>query len=122
MLMGVRQSFEYLPLLSLGIDRSLFHLIISLFSAATTLAIRLAAPVLVTMLVVDLVLGLIGKTMPQMNVMAAALNLRSAVGIIVVVLGLTLTVNVMERSVRQSMKDIFAGWTAPRASVVVPAG
>jgi flagellar biosynthetic protein FliR len=122
MLMGVYQSFQYLPLLSLGIDHSLFHLLISLFSAATILAVRLAAPVLVTMLVVDLVLGLIGKTMPQMNVMAAALNVRSAIGIIVVVFGLTLTVDVMHKAVLESMRDIWAGWTTPHVSAVVPPG
>jgi flagellar biosynthesis protein FliR len=119
MLMGVHRSFQVLPLLSLSVDRSLFHLIINLFSAATVLAIRLAAPVLVTMLVVDLVLGLIGKTMPQMNIMATALNLRSAIGIIVVVFGLTLSVNVMSKAVAESMVQIWAGWTTPHASAAM---
>jgi flagellar biosynthetic protein FliR len=111
MLQGVRASFDMLPLLSLGIDHSLFDWIVRLFSAATILAIRLAAPMLVTMLLVDLSLGLIGKTMPQMNVMAAGLNLRSAIGIAVVVFGLTLTVRVMRESVLDSMLNMWKGWT-----------
>ena len=114
MLQGVHDSFKVLPLLSLGIDRSLFDWIVKLFSASTILAFRLAGPMLVTMLVVDLSLGLIGKTMPQMNVMAAGLNLRSAIGILVVVIGLTLTVRVMRESVLESMQNMWKGWTTPQ--------
>ena len=57
MLQGVHASFDVLPLLSLGIDQSLLDLMLQLFQAATMLAFRLAAPMLVTMLVVDLTLG-----------------------------------------------------------------
>jgi len=114
MLIGVQESFRALPLLSLGMDKPLFNLLIQLFSASTILAMRLAAPMLVTMLVVDLTLGLIGKTMPQMNVMTIGLNLRSAIGIIVVIAGLTLTVKVMRDSVIQSINDVRAGWTTVR--------
>lgn len=117
MLQGVNASFHALPLLTLGVDHSLFRVIIGLFSGATVLAIRLAAPMLVTMLIVDVSLGLIGKTMPQMNVMAAGLNLRSAVGILVVVMGLTLTVKVMRDSVLESMVHVWNGWTTPHTHV-----
>ena len=81
------------------------------FPPPTVLAMRSASPMLVTMLVVDLSLGLIGKTMPQMNIMTIGLNLRSAVGIVVVVIGLTLTVSVMRNSVLQAMEQVREGWT-----------
>ena len=111
MLQGVHASFELLPLLSLSINASLVHLLTGLLSGATILAIRLAAPMLVTMLVTDLVLGLIGKTVPQMNVMAAALSLRSSIGILVIIVGLTLTTRVMRDSILHSMQDVWHGWT-----------
>jgi len=111
MLQGVHASFEMLPLLSLGINQSLLHLLTGLLEAATVLAVRLAAPMLITMLVVDLVLGLIGKTVPQMNVMAAGLSLRSGVGMFVIIAGLTLSTRVMRESVLQSMQTVWDGWT-----------
>ena len=59
MLHGVRASFDALPLLSRRRSTSRCStLLIGLFQAATALAMRLAAPMLVTMLVVDLALGL----------------------------------------------------------------
>lgn len=111
MLRGVRASFEALPLLSLGIDQSIFKLLMDLLFSATLLAVQLAAPVLVTMLIVDLVLGLIGRTMPQMNVMATALSLKAALGIFVVWLGLYLTGDVLGRAVERSMEQVRIGWT-----------
>jgi flagellar biosynthetic protein FliR len=111
MLQGVHASFEMLPLLSLGINESLLHMLTGLLETATILAVRLAAPMLITMLVVDLVLGLIGKTVPQMNVMAAGLSLRSGVGMLVIIVGLTLSTRVMRDSVVQSMQTVWDGWT-----------
>jgi flagellar biosynthetic protein FliR len=112
MLQGVRDSFDALPLLTVGIDRGLFDTIAGLLSGATVLAIRLAAPMLVTMLIVDLVLGLIGKTMPQMNVMSAGLTLRSVVGMVIVIVGLSLTSGVIRDAVYRAMIESRAGWAA----------
>ncbi len=63
-------------------NEPLLHMLVGLFMSATVLAIQLAAPMLIATLVVDLVLGLVGKTMPQMNVMSAGVSLRTVVGII----------------------------------------
>jgi flagellar biosynthetic protein FliR len=110
MLQGVRDSFEALPLLSVGVDRGVFDTVTGLMGGATVLAIRLAAPMLVTMLIVDLVLGLIGKTMPQMNVMSAGLTLRSVVGMVIVIVGLSLTSGVIRDAVSRAMLEARAGW------------
>jgi flagellar biosynthetic protein FliR len=113
MLEGVRASFDHLPLLSAGLDVKLFDLLAGLLGTATSLAIRLAAPMLVTMLIVDLTLGLIGKAVPQMNVMSAGLSLRAAVGMLIVILGLGLTTSVIRDSVLDSMRTVSAAWVTP---------
>ena len=110
MLRGVHESFAALPLLSVGVDRGVFETVIGLLGGATILAIRLAAPMLVTMLVVDLVLGLIGKTMPQMNVMSAGLTLRAVVGMVIVIVGLSMTSSVLRDAVLDAMAQTRAWW------------
>jgi flagellar biosynthetic protein FliR len=87
---GLRDSFDTMPLLSVGVDRPLFDAVVQGLSTATVLAARLAAPVLLTMLVVDLALGFLGKTIPQLNVMAAGMSIKALVGIAVLALGLAL--------------------------------
>lgn len=117
MIRGIRDSFDALPLLSVGMDSSTFDLIIRMFSAATILAVRLAAPILVTMLIVDLTLGFLGKTMPQLNVMTAGLSIKAMVGVVVMIIGLTLysTSSVIQDAVNDSMNAVCQVWSTPVA-------
>ena len=112
MLQAVRASFQILPLLSVGMNASLLDLLVGLLQSATIFAIKLAAPMLVTMLAVDLILGLVGKTVPQMNVMSIGLNLRSVLGMLVVIVGLSLSVRVIRDSVLDSMESVWNGYTS----------
>jgi flagellar biosynthesis protein FliR len=112
MLKGVRASFDVLPLLSLSVTHDLLKTLLDLFQAATILAVQLAAPVLVTFLVVDIVLGLIGRTIPQMNVMSAALTVRSGLGILIVLLGLALSARVIQSAILDSMSQVRMSWVA----------
>ncbi|HEY7090589.1 MAG TPA: flagellar biosynthetic protein FliR [Tepidisphaeraceae bacterium] len=113
MIQGIWRSFEVLPLLSLGIDRPLLDTLVGLFQSCTTLAVQLAAPMLVTMLVVDLALGCIGKTMPQINVMTAGLTIRTLLGMVVMLVGVALTVEVVSGRLSDAMSDVQVRWTTP---------
>jgi flagellar biosynthetic protein FliR len=121
MVRGVRASFDALPLFSVGINQDVLTLMLDLFRGATILAFKIAAPVLVTMIVVDLVLGLIGRTIPQMNVMSAALSIRAGVGMFVVWVGLTSTGEVVGKAIEQSMEQVRIGWVTPPGAPVEPA-
>jgi flagellar biosynthetic protein FliR len=74
---------------------------------------QLAAPVLVTMLVVDLALGCIGKAMPQMNVLTAGLSIRSLMGLVVLLVGLGLTVAVIGNELSSAMNFVQVRWSTP---------
>jgi flagellar biosynthetic protein FliR len=115
MIRGIRESFDSLPLMSVGINASVLDLVIRMFESATMLAIRLAAPVLVTMLIVDLTLGFLGKTMPQLNVMTAGLSMKSIIGVIVMIIGLTLysTPSVIGDAVNQMLNAVRMAWHTP---------
>jgi len=110
MINGLRDSFESLPLLSVGMGKPLLEMMVGLFTGATTLAIQLAAPMLVTMLVLDLALGFISKTIPQLNVMTAGMSLRSVVGMVVLIVGIGMTSEVIRNAVMESMDSVRMGW------------
>jgi flagellar biosynthetic protein FliR len=111
LLIGVKQSFVALPLLTLGIDRPLLALTVQLLHACTLLAFQLAAPILVTMLVLDLSLGFISKTVPQLNVMTAGMSIRGLVAMLVLIVGLVLTSEVIRNAVLDSMWVAYQSWT-----------
>jgi flagellar biosynthetic protein FliR len=111
MIKGVQESFRHLPLLSVGMNVPLFDLLTGIVQTSAELAFRMAAPVLVTMLVVDLALGLIGKAMPQFNVMAAGMTMRSVVGMLIMIVGVGLTSDVITESVTDGLKTVTAAWS-----------
>jgi flagellar biosynthetic protein FliR len=108
MIRGIRSSFDSLPLLSVGMNMSIFDLVLRMLETTTVLAVRLAAPLLVTMLVVDLSLGFLGKTMPQLNVMTAGMSLKSMIGMVVLIIGVSTfsTPNVLETAIADSMQAV----------------
>jgi flagellar biosynthetic protein FliR len=110
MIQGLAASFHTLPLLSAGMSQGLFDVFIGLMTSATVLAMKVAAPMLVTMLVVDVALGFLGKTVPQINVMNAGLTLRSGLGILVLVVGLILTSEVMRGALFDSIGTVTDVW------------
>lgn len=108
MIRGIRDSFRTLPLLSVGVDASVLDLVIRMFQTSTMLAIRIAAPVLITLLIVDLTLGFLGKTIPQLNVLAMGQSLKSMVGLLVLFMGMLFytTPAVLRAGVEQSMQTV----------------
>ncbi len=116
MIRGLRDSFESLPLLSVSVDQPLFDVLIKMFGTCTTVAIRLAAPVLITMLIVDMTLGFLGKTMPQLNVPAMGQSVKALVGMIVLIVGLSLysTPHVLQSALEQSIDTARMVWAGGR--------
>jgi flagellar biosynthetic protein FliR len=103
LLRGVASSFKTLPLMSVNVNANLLDLLFGMLQSATALALQLAAPILVTMLVVDLSLGLLGKTMPQFNIMSAGITLRAIAGMLVLIVGIALTGTVIRDAITEAM-------------------
>jgi flagellar biosynthetic protein FliR len=108
-------SFDSLPLLSITINRSLFDTFMGLVQSATILSLQLAAPLLLTMLIVDFSLGVMTRIVPQLNVMAMGMSLRSAVGLVLLLLLIALTAQALGSAMTGWMKSLDLLWT-PRAA------
>ena len=85
---GVYESIVTVPPLSSFFNAGLLELLLQYLMAATTLALRVAAPMFLTMVIVDISMGCISKTMPQMNVMSAGMAVRGMLGMVVLALGI----------------------------------
>jgi flagellar biosynthesis protein FliR len=59
-------------------------------------------------------LGCIGKAMPQMNVMAMGLSIRSILGVVILVLGLQLTGRLLKDIHIAWGEEAFNRWTTPQ--------
>ena len=96
LLRGVAASFDAVPVMTASSGEPIVALMVALLQSATGLAIQLAAPVFVTLLVVDLALGMVGRTMPQLGMMTAGVTVRAVAGLIVLIVGMALTAGVVQ--------------------------
>lgn len=95
LVIGTHESLIQVPPLSLVFDQQLFDLMLRTLTAATLLAMRLAAPMFVTMIIVDVAMGCISKTVPQLNVMSAGMAIRGLLGVIVMYIGVPIAASVI---------------------------
>ncbi len=72
-------TFAVIPLMSFTLNDSLVVLLTEMIAAAFILAIRLAAPALIALSLVTLAMGLLTRTMPQMNILSVGFNVRAMV-------------------------------------------
>lgn len=112
-LQALAESFTLIPLGTGLFNRSLVGGLARILADSIRLAFQLAAPIIITLLVVDLALGLVARTVPQIHVFIEGLPLKIALALLLVVVLLPLTgiamENFLDRFVRQYLQ-FMQGW------------
>ena len=111
MIMGIRQSFDHVPPLAFAVSPDTLDLLTGALASSVALALRIAAPVCVSMLVVDLSLGMLGKTIPALNLLSVGLSLRAGIGMCVVLAGMSLTGGLLADAIAEGVTLAEALWT-----------
>ena len=104
-LMGTFQSVPPLRLASVG---GLLDMVVAMLAASFVLALKLAAPVLVAMLLATVALGLLHRTLPQLNLLSIGLPVRVLVGLVLVAASLAAVGPLVDVAVTQLGRNIQA--------------
>ncbi|PYG89835.1 flagellar biosynthetic protein FliR [Ruminiclostridium sufflavum DSM 19573] len=80
------QSFTLVPIGSAGVGPDMTENIIEVFRKMFSIGFKIAAPILAAILIADVVLGIISKTIPQMNVFVLGMPLKILVGLIIIMI------------------------------------
>lgn len=83
-LVGLKESFEVIPPFFVGYTEGAHGLIMSEFSKAFSVAVKLASPVLVPIFIMEIAMALISKTIPQINIFVVGFPLRVALGLLTI--------------------------------------
>jgi flagellar biosynthetic protein FliR len=75
------ESFNMAPPMGVGITGNTVTIVIRLFTNMFVLGLQIALPIIGTLFLIDVSLGIIAKTVPQMNVFIVGLPLKSLVGL-----------------------------------------
>jgi flagellar biosynthetic protein FliR len=81
---SLASSYQSLPIGAGGINASIVTSVTDLLGIVFALGVRLAAPLIVVMLVLELASGLISRTAPAINLMVVSTPLRLIVGLLTI--------------------------------------
>ena len=84
LLRGLAASYQALPIGVGAIDQSLATSVMRLLGVVFVFGLRLAAPIIVVMLVAELATGLVSKAAPALNLMVVGTPVRLLVGLLAV--------------------------------------
>jgi flagellar biosynthetic protein FliR len=82
---AIYESYAFVPVGALSVGRGVVDGIFRLFSDIFVLGFRMAAPIVFTVLLTDVALGIISKAMPQMNVFMVGMPLKILVGLVIII-------------------------------------
>lgn len=84
-LSAIIKSFQVIPINITSINFNYFSAILSFFSKSFLIAMQLAAPVVIVIFITDFTLGLISRTVPQLNIFMLSLPVKVLVGLFAIV-------------------------------------
>lgn len=99
-------SFHAVPLDRFTLAPALQPYIVQLYSNAFVLGLKLALPVLATLLLTDVGIGLMSRAVPQMNLFVVGLPVKIMVGLIALLLSMPAVAAGIEQVLLQAVNDI----------------
>lgn len=83
LLSGLFESFQLVPMLGANINGNIVELIVDFTFAIFVTGLKISFPVLAGILLADVALGVLARTMPQMNIFVVGIPMKIAVGLFV---------------------------------------
>lgn len=105
---ALARSYEVVPLGGLTISWALVNRLAAGFGFLFSFAVELASPIIVAGLLASVLLGFLGRTVPQMNILIVGFPLRIMMGFAVLLVMISLFVGVTERLTERSREDLWA--------------
>jgi flagellar biosynthetic protein FliR len=106
MIYGLRQSFEMFPIDGAGSPPLAFDAVAALGAQLFAVALSLSLPILGVMLLINIVLGVMARVSPQLNLFAVGFPITLCAGMVV----LLLFVPHLEAPIRAALEHSFSIW------------
>lgn len=106
-ILGIVESFSSTPVAELSFGYSSFAELVMKIQSFFIIGIKISAPVLVSMMVIQLGMALLSRVVPQINVMVTSASVTVLIGFIIMFVSLPLLVLQMAGVVDFSMNEFF---------------
>ncbi len=107
-LSALSDSFELIPLGHVTVDSgTLYNVMIQYMLDYFLIALRISLPILIAIMLLNVVLGVLAKTSPQMNMFAIGVQLKIFVGFAVLFVTLSFIPNIVEYIYKQMQQVVM---------------
>lgn len=106
-LMAIAKSFEIVTPYGAYLSRPMIEDLLEMSSRIFVLAFQIASPVIAVLMFVYVTLGVLGRTVPQMNIFVVGFPVTITVGLLVLGLSLPMFVMLMKRVMENLQNDLF---------------
>lgn len=115
LLAGFSRSFDVIGVTQFPKFSNMLDNAAQMFFSLFVMAFQVAAPILVTLLLCDVVLGIVARVVPQMNVFFVGIPLKIAIGMGAIALGMPVFVSFFEHRVSDIVMgaSVLANTAAP---------
>jgi flagellar biosynthetic protein FliR/FlhB len=117
---GIQQSFKLIPI-GESILSNNFTYIINVFVQCFIIGFKIAVPIVLALIITDLIMGLISRSVPQLNVMVIGMPLKVLVGIMFFIISLPFILNEVHNLLNK-IPDILDGTLSMDNNMLGPLG
>lgn len=96
LLSAVFKSYDILPLGKAVISQEVVNTIVSLIGDIFVIGFKIAAPIVLAVLITDIGLGLLTKTIPQLNIFVVGLPMKIFIGLLVMFITIPAFVSIID--------------------------
>lgn len=86
LIQSLSQSFEIIPFMQMKFSTVSFSEFVTQFSKILVVVIQISSPILISMLLANLAMGILGRTVPQINVLVTSFPVSIILGLFVLIL------------------------------------
>ena len=107
LLEGLSESFRFISIGEARFGKAVVEEVMTMGGEVFRVGLKISAPVLVSLFLTDAALGLVARTVPQMNIFIVGLPVKIGVGFIMMGLTLVLFLGLFERLVGELQRDML---------------
>lgn len=107
LILAMVKSYQIVPLAGAQMSGLLVEQMLNIFVGMFAIALKIAVPVMAVLIISDISLGLVARTVPQLNVFILGFPVKAALGMLVVALILPLLAETVAGLVTQMEKDLL---------------
>ena len=92
-ILALKDSYNYIPINSFSYSETMMNLVIDILTKSFEIGLKLSMPIIVVIFISDIVLGILSKTIPQLNVFVVGMPFKILVGLVFILVGIPIFFN-----------------------------